>query len=84
MADAGDGRAKVYPLVQSQQIDAGFGGTDPLGDWQQQTERCQHRGEIQREKRGMEDEMTSNEFCDTLYISDIPHVRATMDHFSMA
>ena len=32
MADAGDGRAKVYPLVQSQQIHAGFSGTDPLRD----------------------------------------------------
>jgi hypothetical protein len=51
---------KHLPLVQSQQIDAGFGGTNPLRDGQQQTERRQRRGEIQRQKRGMEDRMTSN------------------------
>jgi hypothetical protein len=60
LADAGDGGAKVYPLVQSQQIDAGFGGTEPLRDCQQQTERTQPRGEIRREQRGMKDRMTSN------------------------
>jgi hypothetical protein len=71
LANAGDGRADVYPLVQSEQIHARFGGTDPLRDWQQQTERRQHRGETPREKRGMEDWMPSNEFCDTLYVHNI-------------
>jgi hypothetical protein len=46
LANAGDGGATIYPLVQSQQIDARFGGTNPLRDGQQQTERRQHRGEI--------------------------------------
>ena len=68
LADAGDGGAKVYLVVQSQQIDAGCGGTDPLRDRQKRTERRHHRGEIQREKKEMEDRMTSNEFCDTLYL----------------
>jgi hypothetical protein len=32
LANTGDGRAKVYLVVQSQQIDAGFSGIDPLRD----------------------------------------------------
>ena len=66
LAHAGDGGAKVYLVMQSEQIDAGCRGSDPLRDRQKRTERRHHREEIQREKKEMEDRMTSNEFCDTL------------------
>ena len=59
MAHAGDGGAEVYPLVQSEQIHAGFSGADPVRDRQKRMERSQHRGRIQRQQEGMEARMTS-------------------------
>src|SRR5919109_3424700 len=69
VADTGDGGAEVYPLVQSEQIHAGFGGANPVRDQQKQTERSQQRGRRHRQQEGMEAQIPLMEFCDTLYVS---------------
>src|SRR5215216_4141076 len=60
LAHAGDGGAEVYPLVQSEQIHAGFSGADPVRDRQQRLERNPNRERVQSQQEGMEARMTSN------------------------
>src|SRR6266550_1824127 len=59
LAHAGDGGAEVYPLVQSEQIHAGFSGADPVRDRQKRLERNPNRERIQSQQEGMEARMTS-------------------------
>src|SRR5262249_51506889 len=59
LAHAGDGGAEGYPLVQSEQIHAGFSGADPVRDRQKRLERNPNRKRVQSQQEGKEARMTS-------------------------
>ena len=60
MANAGDGRAAVYSVIQSEQIHAGLGGINPVGNRDYETKLEPKGGETDKGKEGSEASMTSD------------------------
>ncbi len=60
VADAGDGRAEVYLVVQSEQIDAGLGGIDQVGNRNTGRNWKRNEGEKNKGKEGSEAWVTSH------------------------
>ncbi len=52
MADAGDGRAEFDLVIQSEQIHAGFGGIDQVGNREMGRNRNRNKGKKTKEEKG--------------------------------
>ena len=68
MADAGDGRPPVYPLLQSEQVDAGPGTSRSMRAHRIGTKRTAKVATVERGEAGQEAPVPSKSFCDTHYI----------------
>jgi hypothetical protein len=66
VADAGDGRAEVYLVVQSAQVDARYRGSAELNRRTIESDGGWKTGQSQEESRRREIPEPSREFCDTL------------------
>src|SRR6266851_5182277 len=92
VADAGDGRSPVYPLLQSEQVDAGPGPGRQMrirGIGTGRTTKTAPRERQGGRPRGTP--LPSKEFCDTLYVApklpdsleEFPLFRALLDGFQV-